>query len=289
VRNPVIEASKLDVELAISQGLDRGASSLVLQRLYPTRWTSPKVYKAGDKLTLPLEGFETAVYELLPLAEVTEPLLAGAVFDVVNKENTTWKVSVHSVSSDVKILNPSVLKSADQTSRSIRVLVDDLKRSRRADLVKGTAIDGSQGERGTVKVDLTVAEDLSDAMVAVLLAQDNSTKAKAPLKVTAQVDGMDAVVSTEYQEGKSQWYKIAVTPGQHNVSVTIAPAKDSLAWRGKATLWFVSRQKQNSRTIELALNQGSAERPLPPTVWPAGEVRRNVRIGELKLSTPKTK
>jgi hypothetical protein len=140
-----------------------------------------------------------------------------------------------------------------------------------------------------MKVDLTVAGNLSDAMVAVLLAQDNSTKAKVPLKVTAQVDGLDAAVSTEYQEGKSQWYKIAVASGKHTVSLTIAPAKDSLAWRGKATLWFVSRQKQNSRTIELVLNQMPTERSLPPTVWPAGEVRKNVKLGEVKLSTPKTK
>jgi len=288
-RNPVIEASKLEVELAISQGLDSKASSLVLQRLYPTRWTSPKVYKAGDKLTLPLEGFETAVYELFPLADATEPLLAGAVFDMVGQENSAWKVSVHSVAPEARILNPSVLKSAAEASRSIRTLVDGLKNSVTADLVKGVTINGSQGEKGSMKVDLTVGGNLSDAMVAVLLAQDNSTKVKVPLKVAAQVDGLDAAVSTEYQEGKSQWYKIAVTPGKHTVSLTIAPAKDSLTWRGKATLWFVSRQKQNSKAIELVLNQMPTERSLPPTVWPAGEVRKNVKLGEVKLSTPKTK
>jgi hypothetical protein len=285
----VIEGSKLEVELAISQGLDSKASSLVLQRLYPTRWTSPKVYKAGDKLTLPLEGFETAVYELFPLADATEPLLAGAVFDMVGQENSAWKVSVHSVAPEARILNPSVLKSAAEASRSIRTLVDGLNGSRPADLVKGVTIDGSQGEKGSMKMDLTVGGNLSDAMVAVLLAQDNSTKVKVPLKVAAQVDGLDAAVSTEYQEGKSQWYKIAVTPGKHTVSLTIAPAKDSLTWRGKATLWFVSRQKQNSKAIELVLNQMPTERSLPPTVWPAGEVRKNVKLGEVKLSTPKPK
>ncbi len=129
-RNPVIEAAKLNVELAGSQGLDPKASSLVLQRIYPTRWTSPKLYKAGDVITLPLDGFEIALYDLYPIGEAIEPLLAGAIYDVVGQKDAAWKLSIHSPGSDVKILNPSLLKSGVEASQSIARLADALRRVR---------------------------------------------------------------------------------------------------------------------------------------------------------------
>jgi len=288
-RNPVMEASKVEVELAVSQGLDPKASSLVLQRLYPTRWTSTKLFKAGDKITLPLDGFETAVYELFPLNEATEPLLAGANYDVVGQENSSWKLAVHSASQDVRILNPSVLKSNSDVSTSIREFQKGLTKSRPVEIVRDAKIDGSGSSNGKVTLQFAAAENISDAMVAVLLAQDNSTKTKTPLKVTTQVDGQDAKVSTEHQEGKSQWYTVAVTPGKHTLTMNIVPAKDSLSWQGKATVWFVAKQMQSSKTIEIALKETPQERSLPPVVWSAGEERKNVRVGELKLATSKSK
>ena len=102
--------------------------------------------------------------------------------------------------------------------------------------------------------------------------------------MTAQVDGQDAKVLTEHQEGKSQWYTVAVTPGKHTLTMNIVPAKDSLSWQGKATVWFVAKQMQSSKTIEIGLKQAPEERSLPPIVWSTGEVRKNVRVGELKLS-----
>jgi len=64
------------------------------------------IYKAGDVVTLPLEGFETAVYEVFPIGEATEPLIAGAVYDLAGKSGEAWSVSLHNVSSDARILNP---------------------------------------------------------------------------------------------------------------------------------------------------------------------------------------
>ncbi len=288
-RNPVMEASKVEVELAVSQGLDPKASSLVLQRLYPTRWTSTKLYRAGDKIALPLDGFETAVYELFPLKDATEPLLAGATYDVVSREDSLWKLAIHAASQDIRILNPSVLKSNTDVSTSIRAMQKGLKRNRPAEVVREVRIDGSRSSDGIIKLQFAAAEDVSDAMVAVLLAQDDSAKTKTPLKVTAEVDGQDAKVLTEYQEGKSQWYTIGVAPGKHALTMNVAPVNDSLSWQGKATVWLVARQKQKSRTVELTLNQAPAERSLPPIVWPAGEVRKNSKVGEVKLSAAHSK
>jgi len=282
-RNPVIEGTKLTVGIEAALGLDPKASSLVLQRLYPTRWTSPMLYKAGDVITLPLDGFEMAVYEVFPVSEASEPLLAGVVFDVTGQSGTSWKLSLHSPSADVKVLNPTVLKSSTETSKELQKVIGELKTTKVTDLVKASNVTSSKDGKQNLEVHLTVGENALEGMVAVLLAQDKSMEKKVGIKVTAQIDGQDAKVSTEYQEGKSQWYKVAVTEGKHLVTFRVAPAKDSLTWSGKATAWFVSRQKQNSKTIELTLNQAPTERSLPPTVWSSGEVRKNIKLGEASL------
>ena len=284
-RNPVIESAKLTVGLEAALGLDRKASSLVLQRLYPTRWTSPKLYKTGDVVTLPLDGFEMAVYELFPVSDASEPLLAGVVYDVAAQSGNSWKLSLHSASKDVKILNPAVLSSSAEATKELQKLLAELKKGNVNELVKGRSVVAANDEKNSLEVQLTVAENAIDGMVAVLLAQDNYIERKVSVKVTAQVDGQDTKVSTERQEGKSQWYKVGITGGKHVVKFQVVPVKDSLMWSGKASAWFVSRQKQNSKEIELTLNQVPAERLLPPTVWPAGEVRKNMKLGEATLIT----
>jgi len=285
-RNPVMEASKLNVELAVSQGLDPKASSLVLQRVYPTRWTSPRLHKAGEVVTLPLDGFETALYEVFPVGEATEPLIAAAVFSVSGQSGETWNLALHSGSRDAKILNPSILKSPEQASADVRRAVEDLSKVRPASIVKGCRLTTPSSTSGSLELSFTAGETTSDGLIAVLLAQGGPEK-KIPLKVTAQLDGLTVPVSTEYQEGKSQWYKVAVMPGKHMFTLHAVPTADSVTWTGKATVWCVSRQKQESKHIEFALKQALSERLLPPTVWPAGEIRKNFKIGEVQITAKK--
>lgn len=286
-RNPVIEASKLNVGLAASYGLDPKAASLVLQRVYPTRWTSPSLYKAGDVVALPLEGFETAVYEVFPIAEATEPLVAGAVFNVLEAAGTNWKMTLHSVSPDMKILNSSAFKSANQGSTPLQAAAAELRKIRTRPIVQDFAVTASKDQRGLLQIRCTVAENTTDGMIAVLLAQDGGDGKKIPLNVTATLDGADAAVSTEYQEGKSQWYKVAVTPGKHDLALSVRLSKEGPAWSGRATVWCIARQKQETRVVEFSFDRPVTERLLPLTVWPAGEMRKSLRVGEARLTIDK--
>lgn len=287
-RNPVIEAATLKVHLAPSLGLDPKASGLVLQRLYPTRWTSPHIYKSGDAITLPLEGFEMAVYEVFPMSEASEPLIAGAVYDVLGKTGESWTVAVHSAGSDTKILNPAILKSPAASAKALRSAGEQASKRRANAILTDGRLSASSSASGTLDLACSVAENTSDGLIAVLLSQGGSGN-KIALNVTAWLDDKEVAVATEYQEGKSQWYKVPAAPGKHTLRMTVVPTKDSLVWKGKATAWFVARQKQESGQLEIHLKTAPGERLLPPTVWPAGEVRRNVRIGEVTFMTSRTK
>jgi hypothetical protein len=283
-RNPVIDAGKLKVRLDPAQGLDPNSSSLVLERVYPTRYVSPRLYKAGSVVTLPLEGFETAVYELYPLSEAKEPLLAGAVFDVLSNDTGDYRVQLHSAASVVTILNSAVTVSSSEASKKIRGAVGRLRRTPTSRLVTERRVTSNAQDKSKVEVALSVSESSRKGILAVLITPDNSVTAKIRLKVTATLDGVETTVKTEHQEGKSQWYKIDIASGKHSLLLTVIPTLEGMAWKGKVTVWFVAGQKQNSAELALTLKQVPAERILPPLVWPAGEVRRNVKIGQADVA-----
>lgn len=282
-RNPVIEAATLKVELAPSQGLDPKASSLVLERVYPTRYISRKLFKAGDVITLPLEGFETAVYELYPLEEAKEPLVAGVVFDVSSAEAGGYRMNLHTASKDVAILNPAVLATPSEAVTKTRDLVAELRKSTAPGLIAESKVRTDARDKSKLEVDLSISENSTEGMLAILLTPDTTLTARIVPKMTARLDGNLVEVRTERQEGKSQWYKVDVRPGKHAVSLALEAPQEGVSWRGKATVWFVARQRQNSREIVLTLNQTPPERILPPIVWPAGELRKNVKIGEVSI------
>ncbi len=111
-RNPVMRPAAIEVGLETAHGLDAGASSLVLERVYPTRWISPRLHRAGERIDIALDGFETAVYEIYPLGEATEPLVAGVVFDVVSETETRRVIRYRDASAKATVLNPASVVSA---------------------------------------------------------------------------------------------------------------------------------------------------------------------------------
>lgn len=103
-RNSFIEPQSLRVELTPSLGLDANATSLVVERVYPTRKIFRKLQRAGSTLEIPLQGYETAVYEIYPLEEATELLIAGATYEVVTRDKRSFKVKIFNGKKDAYLV-----------------------------------------------------------------------------------------------------------------------------------------------------------------------------------------
>ena len=106
LRNPFITPAHILVHLSGEYGLDPQASNLVLEKVYPYRWISPKLYASGITIDIPLEGYESAVFELYPLQEATEPLVCGTRFDVDNSSGGQYSLSVYDAPLGIRLLNP---------------------------------------------------------------------------------------------------------------------------------------------------------------------------------------
>jgi hypothetical protein len=282
-RNPVIEPAKLRVALSTAEGLDPGSSSLVLERVYPTRWVSPKLYKANDELAVPLDGYEAAVYELYPLKEASWPLLAGICFAAEPGTDGSMDLSVFGPTGDVAVLNPALIRDPAGLTGALKTVCSRLLKEGTAPVLTGVSVRGASAGRSSLEISCTVSGTSSDGMLAIMTVPEGTSGEKIALKASARIDGSDAEVKTEYQEGRSEWYKIGLAPGKHTVTVSFRTAKDSTVWRGKATAWFISRQKQNTGHMSVSLAGSLTERPMPPVVWPAGELRKNLRLGTAAL------
>lgn len=281
-RNPVMPPATISIELSAAQGLDPGAANLVLERVYPTRWISPELHRAGESVTLPLDGFETAVYEVYPVEEATWPLVAGAVFDVVSESGASCSLRFHGAPDGVRILNPDVAASVSldgpraETAELLGAVSHPVEPARECS--------ASRDPRDASAAIARFALDpsVTGGALAVLLVPDEKSAAAEKPSLRVTLDGAEAAVSTEPQEGRSQWFTVPLAPGSREARVKVVPARGA-PWRGAMELWLVVNQRQATRELSIELARPPAARVMPPLPWPAGEIRRNVPLGKVRI------
>ncbi|HTK83207.1 MAG TPA: alpha-galactosidase [Bacteroidota bacterium] len=288
-RNPFIPNATLDVELSAAQGLDPKASSLVVEKVYPTHWIAPRLYSAGDKLSLPLDGYETAVYEIYPVEKASAPLVAGVMFDEEAGNGSGYALNYHSASPEAIILNPSVVKSMSVNGKNQKPADFTFTSEPTVPIVSGFEVTSPLAGTNELNVIFDLSETSSQATISILLTPDSSLTVKKKPTLSVKLDGALATVRQEDQEGKSQWYQIDVTPGKHTMSVALTPGKDEKEWKGRAYLWLIAQQKQKTEEISFTLAKDAKRRPMPPHPWKPGEVRKNLLLADVRLSASTSK
>jgi hypothetical protein len=266
-RNPFIEPRTLTVELAPAHGLDPAAASLVLERVYPSRWIAPRLYATGATVELELDGYETALYEIYPVEEADGPLLAGAVFEITRRGRETV-LSVMD-EGETRLLNADAFRELPRPGRLARLSAP----------IAGTARAGAGA--GSLEADFQAPGDAEEVTLAVLLVPEEGA---ADPVVSARVDGAEEEPRVEGQEGAWAWHQIPVTPGSHQAALEVAPAEGEGPWRGTASVWVIAKRRAaaTERRFE-ALGQPRPPRPMPPRPWPSGVLRSTEKLGEVRL------
>jgi hypothetical protein len=284
-RNPYIIPNKLKIELSPALGLDARAQQLVVERVYPNRWVSPQLYKAGDTFEISLEGFETAVYEIYPVTDSEIPLLGGVVFDTFLKGGNLW-MNLYKTSGEVKLLNPEAAKSILISGKRILVPeiekeISTLKQSELNYQIKAEA----NIPNGNLKFQFTLPEVSQNAYVAVLLQpSENTPITKEKPGLIMQINGKDAAVKLENKDELVGWYSVKIEKGLNQFDIKIILPKEIKTWSGKALVWLIDEYKQNSNQITFELNKPAAERIMPPKPFAEGNAQQNVKIGEFGVT-----
>ena len=285
-RNPSIEPAGLTVRLSPSLGLDRDADSLVLERVYPSHWISPHLSKAGSALTLPLGGYETAIYELYPLKRATLPLVAGVVFEPEKTDGNTCRLSCYTPAGEnARILNPGIVASVRLRGKIVDPRRFSFGGTRSHPPVLAS---GSQGGRGGESWEIRLRVDSSshNGTVAVLLKPAQGEQSASRPAVRVRLDGTDARPDVESQKGMWAWYTLSVGPGDHTLSFSVAEDGKVTSWKGKAAGYFICDQAFPAESVSLEMKASPRERPMPPRPTAPGTFRVNTRLGEADLSLP---
>lgn len=285
VRNPFIEPQTVRLKFSESLGLDADADSLVLERVYPTHWVSPELYSTGSVVDIPLQGYETAIYEIYPLEEATIPLLAGRVYKLSRKNEREIILTFYEGREDARLLNPAIVKAVNDQDKTIipeELTIPVMKISKR---VEDVSLQSSI-EKGISRLDLcfTLKKPIQEATLAILLEPDKESLDKKDPIVTLILNEEKSQPALEHQKGRWAWYMVKVPPGKHSLQMHIFPAQEEEEWKGLASVWLICSEKLPGNKLTLIMKQDiRPQQPMPPHPWPEGEIRRNIKLGEIEV------
>jgi hypothetical protein len=283
-RNPFIERGSLEVKLDPAQGMDPSASGLVVEKVYPYRMILPRLYRAGDRIDIPLEGYETALYEIYPAAEAASPLPAGVVFDARRTADGTYSIEYLPGEGGARFLDGASIVSSSTRGKTAKGPPALARGSAAAPVVR-SAVDPDRTDRSVCTVRFEFAPGVHDATLALLLTPDDSLADRPKPVVTVDYGGTPGLVRPEEQEGKSRWYLVELPAGVNAVTVAVKPGKGERVWKGKAYVWMIADQDRPTENVSVTLQKPLSGRPMPPLVRGVGTVRTNVKLGVATVET----
>jgi hypothetical protein len=289
LRNPVVEQQTLRVYLSSEQGLAADASDLVLERVYPDRWVSSRLFKAGDDVDISLQGFETAVYEIYPLSETAVPLVAGARFDSTRASDEEIGINIYPTDENVFFLNPE--KVEEITIEGIKQDPRNLVNPKRTgpESVQGISFSPISPASGPLDLKFTLQEPASKAVLAVLLVSDAEAKGKNLPGLELIQDGKAEEAVLEQEKGSWAWYKVRAGQGVHQIQIRLTSGSGVKGWAGRLSCWLIAEEKLPAVKGIIKLKMPVSSRPeLLPRPFPAGVFSKIKKLGEttLKLDPP---
>lgn len=289
VRNPFIQPQTLALKLSESIGLDPDANSLVWERVYPNRWISPELYYTGSVINIPLQGYETAIYEIYPLEEAKIPLLAGRIFELKPKGDKEYILTVYQGEKEGKLLNPEKVKTIKFQEKTLTPLELKIPGQPLPKYVEHVSLQGAK-EKGQFCLDVSfnLKEKAQKEFLAVLLEPSREALDKKDPTLTFLLDGKETKPKVERQEGYWGWYMVKVKPEKHCLRMLIRPYQKEREWNGLASVWLLYSAKANRVRLSLDMKQKiSLQRSRPPHPLPLGEIGRHIKLGSVEVKVKK--
>ena len=275
-RNPYIEPKKLVVKLAPEMGLNPEAASLVVERMYPDHWVSPDLVAAGVEIEIPLQGYETAVYEIYPLRSAQMPLLGGATYDFRKTGTKAFEFSVFTTDKDLRWLNPE--KAAlplPSVEKMTRVQVNGNNSSVRIQMKK---------RRAKIEGRLALSPSAISGKLAILLVPKPSSVGNPMPTAGAKINGRSVRAESKKQKGRWKWLLYDVQPGEVAFKITLSVNKRQPAWAGTVTVWMIEEKQPRAQKVTVHTRYAVSHlRPMPPRPRPEGVFRATMKLGEGKI------
>ena len=283
-RNPVIETRTLRIEFAPAAGLEPGAADLVLEKVYPSGWIAPRLFKAGDTSDILLQGFETAVYEVYPRSEARQPLVAGASFDSRFDEKNRWVLNIYDVEGKASLLNPDKVQGVMVDGRAQDPRRLEIRPNTRPVPVSGIEFNRSAKTPGQIDLRFRVQEPAQAAMLAILVTSESEYWGKSLARVKMTRNSQPAEALLEQEKGSWAWHKISAGSGEQDVRIQLSLEPGENSWRGRVSAWLIAKEKCLSKTVTFTMKDTIRNRGARlPQPFPAGVFSRAYQLGEASI------
>ncbi len=275
LRNPSMEAQIVTIKLTPEFGLEKDAANLVLERIYPNRWISPVLYRAGDEIRIKLSGFETAIYELYPLKEASVPLIAGAPFHIEKISGKDVFIRLYPGEQAAKLLNPGSVKWIEIDGKKVSDLSSLKKEIHPARRISFKKIYPDQ-----VEFHFKLPSATREATFALLVRSENKEASLPEVKIF--VEGKASQAHMEKQKGLWAWYTVSIGPEVKHVKLQFEkPLRKK--WKGTVAAWLIYREKMEPVTLHIRTRKKAKDRPLLPLPYPCNLLQKVVKLAQTQL------
>jgi len=281
-RNPWVGNGLLRVPLAHSLGVSSSADKLVLEQVYPERLVVPRLFRSGEMLNIPLNPWETAVYEVYPLERAVRPLVAGVPYTFMREDGGKCAVILHDRSRELTLLNPELVRdvSVDDAPADIR---SALHRAARASspLLSGSGAIESAGKPGALNIRGTLDPSVDSAFVELLLAGDGNS----PLPTCLIYDDgrNERRLPVLSATGRYMWLKLDVEGRAFSGVLRLEMRDSAVPWKGRVSAWVKSSGNLPATRIVLTLRGEMKNESMPPVVHPPQKTSTRVKLGDADM------
>jgi hypothetical protein len=276
-RNPNFGPSEISITLDPGMGLDPMAANLVLERIYPNRWVSPDLYAAGAKIVLPLDAYETAIYELKPLDSVREPLYAGLVFHAEIDKNGDYLMHCLGKQGNPRLLNPEIVQRITFEKGAADLEHMNLPE---IDQPKLFAMLSKSVEN---VISFETASEIGKSLVSVLEQPAEDLRGKDIPAINILLDGKAVKAAKEEQKGYWSWHSFEAGPGNHSLAVAQNKDEKTKNWKGNQQVWLAADFVYKPKTVRFTMKQKPPARPLPSLPYPANVMRYHFQMNSKNI------
>ena len=277
-RNPNFGPSSVKIILDPAYGLEPASANLVLERIYPNRWISPKIYSAGASIEIPLDAYETAIYELYPLESAIEPLFAGVVFYSSIDNSGEYLMHCLGKSETPRLLNPEIV---DKISiNGTEKLISDVK----LDEVSQVNIFKELSSGTKCRNSFEVNPEVKKGLISLMQRPEPEFRDKEIPELSIDLDGKPIKSFKEIQKGSWTCYSFDPQSGNHCLKLNLVKNDKIKEWKGSVQTWLAADYTYKAVTICFKMKKPVLPRALPAIPYPNDVIRWNFQMSVSSLN-----
>ncbi len=270
-RNPFIRSQTVTVPLSDTLGLSETARNLVLEQIYPYRWISPRLYKAGERITLLVAGYETAIYRIFPLNEAQRPLPANIIFSGQKTGARNYQMTAYVSTGPLRMLNPAFSRAMHEIGKKAEHIRFALPPRDSVDGLRSYAVSYGVNEI-TLRLRLKAA---TEGKLAILLQDIGENKQEILPQVHIKLNGKTVTPTVQKQDNRWAWLICTLDAAEHEQTVHIRLQTGDTQWQGEGQLWLISDRHFAGTRFSFETKKNIKAEVLPPLPRPAGTLHRN--------------